>query len=291
MVSGIRCKRQNPGLQIHLPVILTAVIAIVFAIAVNGAALAGQKVTVTVSGVSWDADSGGFAFLQGLSKKKGAIKAGRRGSRISVDGQPDRYAISGPDAKFKITFETDQPTFRLIAEGDRFPQTITQPYKVPSGGGQIDVGRVYAPRAEGSEHTWPLTIVAAKLGYESPYKMLADNNAVIRLLTESTGEEGLPPDTNNTSIESPKSGIKVYPFDMDTKITFLQMTGERSGAFVILVPFASGEPADKEITLNITDSVSKPAWNPPRPWKFDPLQVWVRNGFATDIRVAPSADQ
>lgn len=291
MFNQSRNNRQNPELKLHLSIIVMMVIGIVFTFAANGAALADQKVSVTVTGFSWDGDSYGFAYFQGLSEKKGAIKAGRRGSRISVDGQPDRYAIAGLDANFEITFETDQPTFRLIVEGDRFPRTITQHYKVPKDGGDIDVGLVETIRAEGPEHTWPLPIVAAEQGYGSSYELLADNNAAIRILTLSTGEEGIPDFANNSSIEALESDIKVYPYEMDTKITFLQMTGERLGAFIIVVPFSPGEPADKEITLKILDSVSEPTWNPPRPWIFDPVHVWVRNGFATDIIVSPSVDQ
>ncbi len=89
-----------------------------------------------------------------------------------------------------LTLTTDQPTFRLIVEGDRFPHTITQPYGIPDEGGELDVSPVYSPRAEGAEHTWPLPMVATALGYGSTLKMLADNKAAIRLLTYGSSAEG-----------------------------------------------------------------------------------------------------
>ena len=120
-------------------------------------------ITVTVKGESWDADSRGFAYIAGLSKKDGERTSARRGSRISVDGQPDKFAISGPGPGFELTFTTTEPSFRLIVEGDRFPRVLTQPYEVPEGGGELDIGRIDAPRAEGPEHTWPLPMAANEL--------------------------------------------------------------------------------------------------------------------------------
>ncbi len=104
----------------------------------------------------------------------------RRGSRVSVDGQSEKFAITDPG--FELTFITTEPTFRLIVEGDRFPRVITQPIGVPDGGGVIDIDRVDAPRVEGPEHTWPLEKAATALGYTTPVEMLADNNAAIRIL-------------------------------------------------------------------------------------------------------------
>ena len=48
--------------------------------------------------------------------------------------------------------------------------------------------------------------------------------------------------------------------------------------------------SEKTITLNITDTVSEPTWDPPRPWIYDPMTVIVRNGFATEVRAFPSID-
>jgi len=47
------------------------------------------RTAVRVRGLSWDADSNGFAFYLGLSKEEGAKKAGRLNSKIYVDGLPD----------------------------------------------------------------------------------------------------------------------------------------------------------------------------------------------------------
>ena len=60
---------------------------------------------------------------------------------------------------------------------------------------------------------------------------------------------------------------------------------------MIVVPFSADEPSDKVVSLNIVDTVTDPKWNPPRPWKFDTAEIYVRNGFATDVRLSPSADQ
>ncbi len=113
-----------------------------------------KEVTVTVKGESWDTDSRGFAFYGALSKTEGEKTSARRGSRISVDGRPDKFAIAGPGPGFELTFTTKEPSFRLIVDGDRFPRVITQPYNVPDGGGVIEIGRIDSPRAEGPEHTW-----------------------------------------------------------------------------------------------------------------------------------------
>jgi hypothetical protein len=249
------------------------------------------KVAVRVSGLSWDAESGGFAYVQGLSKEEGTKKAGRLNSRIYVDGQPDRFAVTETGPEFRIEFETGQPTFRLIVEGDGFPPTISQPYAVPEKGCDIDVKKLNAPRAEGPGHTWPLPIVATEMGYGSWNDLMNDNNAVIRVLAFGSGEEGVPDSATNSLLEFEDVNIAVYPFFMDKEISFLQMEDERFGAFVVVVPFSAQEPVDKEVSLKVIDTVTETDWNPPRPWKFDPVTVFVRNGFATDVRVSPSADQ
>jgi hypothetical protein len=249
------------------------------------------KVAVRASGLSWDADSSGFAFIQGLSAEEGAKKAGRLNSRVFVDGQPERFTVTETGPEFQIEFETDQPTFRLIAEGDRFPRTISQRYTVPKKGCDIDVGRLNAPRGEGPEHTWPLPIVATEMGYGSWNDLMDDNNAVIRVLTYGSGEEGIEDATNNSLLEIDGANIAIYPFNMDKEITFLEMGDERIGAFIVVVPFSTVDPPDKEFSVTVRDTITEETWNPPRPWKFDPVKVLVRNGFATDIRVAPSPDQ
>jgi hypothetical protein len=267
-----------------------------------------QEVTVTAKGLSWDVDSSGFGFYQGLGKRKNTEKSARRGSRISVDGQPDKFVITGPGGKFELTFTTTQPTFRLIVEGDRFPQTITQPIAVPEGGGTIEVGRVNAPRGEGAEHTWPLPMAAELLGYASTHEVLADNKAAIMLYAFGSGAAGAPlfatdstltfpggsgstpsPESTTTSpylMRIPQSEY-VFPYDMDTKDTFFQFTGTRLGAFLIIVSFVPGDGADKGVIVQINDTVTDEGLDPPRPWHFEPKTVWVRKSFATFVQYEP----
>lgn len=249
------------------------------------------KVVVRVAGRSWDADSNGFAFLQGLSDDEGNLKAGRLNSRVHVDSQPDKFAVTENVPEFEIEFETDQPTFRLVVEGVGFPKTISQPFVVPGEGCDVNIGKLNAPRGEGPEHTWPLPIVASEMGYQSWIELMEDNNAVIRILALGSGEEGVPDLAENSLIEANGAKVEVYPFDMDTKISFLQMEGDRIGAFILVIPFTPDEPPDKEFTMQIVDTVTEADWNPPRPWKYSPVTVYVRNGFASDIRVEPSVDQ
>jgi hypothetical protein len=267
-----------------------------------------QGVTVTVKGESWDADSRGFAFYLVQSKTEGEKTSARRGSRISVDGRPDKFAIAGPGPGFELTFTTTEPSFRLIVDGDRFPRVITQPYDVPEGGGVIDIGRIDALRAEGLEHTWPLVMAANELGYTTAWEMLADNKAAIRLKVFGSGEEGAPEwteestisvTTGDSTLAMPTSQptnspfllriiqpVYVFPFDMNKKDTFFQMTVPSTGAFLIIVSFAAGEDPDKDVTIQITDTVTETMWDPPRPWIFDPLTVSVRNGFTTPSIIA-----
>ncbi len=251
-----------------------------------------QGVTVTVKGESWDADSRGFAYIAGLSKKKGEETSARRGSRISVHGQPDKFTISGPGPGFELTFTAKEPSFRLIVDGDRFPRVITQPYNVPDGGGVVDIGRIDAPRAEGPEHTWPLPMTATALGYTTALEMLADDKAAIMLYVLGSGAAGAPDFTNAATISITSGGTAdVFPFDMNKKDTFFQMTGPSAGSFLIIVPFAAGGDPDKDVTIQITDTTTDTVLDPPRPWAYDPLIVSVRNGFATaTIEAYPRID-
>jgi hypothetical protein len=291
--------------------------AIVFAVGLAGVGVSrtaiadDHGVTVTVKGESWDACSRGFAYYMKLSKKEREQTSARRGSRVSVDGQPDKFAITDPG--FELTFTTTEPTFRLIVEGDRFPRVITQPIEVPDGGGVIDIDRLDAPRVEGPEHTWPLEKAATALGYTTPVEMLADNNAAIRLLVLGSGEPGTPDFANNATIavtsddstaaitvakptNSPfllrvPQNSYVFPFDMNPQDTFLEMTGPPSGAFIVIVPFAGSANSDKVVTIDVTDHVTETLFDPPRPWIYDPTIVSVRNGFATStIRIYPGID-
>ena len=249
-----------------------------------------QGVTVTVKGESWDADSRGFAYFGGLSKKQGEQTAARRGSRISVDGQPDKFTIASPGPGFELTFTTTKPSFRLIVDGDRFPRVITQPIDVPNGGGVVNIGRIGAPRAEGPEHTWPLVMAANKLGYGSALEMMTDNKAAIRIVVFSSGADGVPPFANDSTISVDYAQSKVLPFTMDARNTFFQLTGPRLGAFLVIVPFAEGEGSDKDVTIKVTDTVTEPTWKPPRPWIYEPVTVSVRNGFATPLAIRPKID-
>ena len=249
-----------------------------------------QGVSVTVKGESWDGDSRGFAYFGALSKEEREVTSARRGSRISLDGHPESFAIAGPGPAFELAFTTSKPTFRLIIEGDRFPRLITQPITVPQGGGEIDVGRLTVLRAEGPEHTWPLPMAAKQLGYGSTYEMLADNKAAIRILVWSSGADGVPPLANDTMISVAKADAEVIPFTMDAQDTFFQMTGPRLGAFLVIVRFAEGDPTDKDVIVIVTDTVGEPDWEPPRPWTYDPIVVSVRNGFATDVDVEIKID-
>jgi hypothetical protein len=272
-----------------------------------------QGVTVTVKGESWDADSRGFAGIGALTKSEGEKTSARRGSRISLDGQPDKFAIAGPGPGFELTFTTREPSFRLVVDGDRFPRVLSQPYMVPKDGGEMDIGRIDALRAEGQEHTWPLVLAANDLGFTTAWEMLADNKAAIRLLVLGSGEEGAPGWTEGATISvttgdsTPAGSVSestgspfllrvvkdayVFPFDMNKKDTFFLMTGPSAAAFIIIVSFAAGEGPDKDVTIQITDTVTDEMLDPPRPWLYAPLILSVRNGFTTpSIRVYPKID-
>jgi hypothetical protein len=271
-----------------------------------------QETTILVKGTSWDSDSRGFAGIAGLSKEQGTKLATRRGSRVSLDGRPEIYAISGQGGAFELAFTTSKPTFRLVVEGDRFPRAITQPITVPEEGGELDVGRVDSPRGEGPEHTWPLPMVATTLGYASTHEMLADNKAAIRLLLFGSGADGAPDWTYPVKLSFPgaSTGLTkaettttspflmripqseyVIPFDMNKQDTFLLERDKDTGAFIIIVSFGADETADKDIIIEIEDTISDELLDPPRPWKFSPVTVAVRKGFATELRLEPDIDQ
>jgi hypothetical protein len=283
----------------------------IFSFCISGPGMA-QEVTVVVKGLAWDSDSWGFAFYQNLSKQQAIQKAARRGARVSVDGRPDVFAITGEGGGFEFAITTSQPTFRLIVEGDRFPRTITQPFTVPEGGGELDVGEVYSPRAEGIEHTWPLPMVANALGYTSTYEMLADNKAAIRMYTYGSGAEGapewaypmklsfpgstpgstasVPTSTSPFLMRVPQSEY-VIPFDMNTQDTYFLPAEENTGAWIIIISFAPGEAPDKDIILKIEDTVTDDLLDPPRPWKYSAKTISVRNGYATEVRYSADIDQ
>jgi hypothetical protein len=263
-----------------------------------GLLLAGE-VELIVKGTVWDSDSRGFAWYQRLSKNQGTIKAARRGARISLDGRPEVFAVSGKGGSFELSFTTSEPTFRLIVEGDRFPRTITQPYDVPAEDGVFDIDRINTPRAEGAEHTWPLPMMANALGYATTQEMLADNKAAIRIGFYGSGAEGAPDWTERAklSFEDSTAGTVatestssspflmriprseyVVPFDMTPQDTYFMNMEEATGFYIIIVSFEPGDGMDKDIVLNIEDTIVDELLDPPRPWKFSPLTKWIRNG-------------
>ena len=288
--------------------LVTLVLAI---LGVSLAAMA-QETTILVKGSSWDSDSRGFASIGGLSVQQGTKLAARRGSRVSVDGRPDIYAISGEGGVFELTFTTDQPSFRLIVEGDRFPRTITQPFIIPEEGGELDTGRITSPRAEGPEHTWPLPMVATALGYASTSEMLTDNKAAIRFLIGGSGSEGAPDFTRGAKITFPNGGVEastveptttspflmrvpkseyLIPFWMNPKDTYFQSVETANGAYIVIVSFEPGGSIDKDVIFQIEDTVTDDLLDPPRPWKFSPQTILVRKGFATEVWVEPDIEQ
>jgi hypothetical protein len=282
----------------------------IFSFAVTGTGIA-KEVTVVAKGSSWDADSRGFASIGGLSAGRRTQTAARRGSRVSLDGNPEIFAIAGEAGSFELTFTTNQPTFRLVVEGDRFPRTITQPFVTSEESGEFDVGRVTAPRAEGPEHTWPLPMVATALGYTSTHEMLADNKATIRFGIEGSGSEGAPDYTSGAKVTFPSSGdgtssieptttspflMRVqkpeylFPFWMNPKNTYFQTEESATGTYIIIVSFKPGDPLDKDVVIQIEDTVTDELLDPPRPWKFSPLTLKVRNGFATEYWTWPDIE-
>lgn len=285
--------------------------AVALGLGVSGTAVAAE-VELLVQGSVWDSDSRGFAWYQQLSKAQGTKKAARRGARVSVDGHPDVYAISGEAGRFELSFSTSQPSFRLIVEGDRFPPTITQHYDVPEEGGELDVGRVNTPRAEGIEHTWPLPMMANALGYGSTAEMLADNKAVIRVGLLGSGADGAPEWTYPANVSFPGSDDVsttpqattispflmrvpqpqyVVPFDMTPQDTYFQKMEENTGFFIIVVSFGPDDGMDKDVVIQFEDTVTDELLDPPRPWKFSPKTISVRNGFATEMRYSPDIEQ
>ena len=291
--------------------VISLSIYLFFISSLPGLANAGE-VSVVIKGSSWDSDSRGFASIIGMSLAAGTEKAARRGSRISVDGRPEISAISREGGVFELTLTTDQPSFRLIIEGDRFPSTITQTYTVPEEGGELDIGPVFSPRAEGSEHSWPLPMVATALGYGSTHEMLADNKAAIRLLTYGSGAEGAPKwaypmkltfpgsrpsssavEATTTSpflVRVPRSQY-VIPFDMNTRDTYFLPLDDDYGAWIIIISFEPDEDPNKDILLEIEDTVTDELLDPPRPWKYSTKTISVRRGFATEVRYSADIDQ
>jgi len=143
--------------------------------------------------------------------------------------------------------------------------------------------------------------------------MLADNKAAIRLLTLGSGADGAPewaypvnitfpdsaagsstpePTTTSPFLMRIRQSVYLIPFDMNKQDTyFYQQTEPNGGAFIIIVSFDPGEGPDKDIVVEIEDMVTDELLEPPRPWKFSPKTISVRNGFATEARYEPDIDQ
>ena len=281
-------------------IVLSLVVAISAGLTPAGMA---AEVSIVVKGSSWDADSRGFASIGGLSAEQRIQTSARRGSRVSVDGRPELFAIAGEGGEFELNFKTSQPTFRLIVEGDRFPRSITQPFVTPQESGEFDVGNVTTARAEGPEHSWPLPMAATALGYASAHEMLADNKAAIRFGIEGSGSEGAPDYTSGAKVTFPASkgdtsGVEstttspflvrvqkseyLFPFWMTPRDSYFQPAETATGTHIIIVSFNSGDPMDQEVIIQVEDRVTDEFLDPPRPWKFSPLTLQVRNGFVTE---------
>jgi hypothetical protein len=280
-------------------IVLSLVVAISAGLSGTGM---GGEVAIVVKGSSWDSDSRGFASIGGLSAEQRTQTAARRGSRVSVDGRPELFAIAGEGGEFELSFKTNQPTFRLIVEGDRFPRSITQPFVTPQESGEVDVGNVTTARAEGPEHSWPLPMAATALGYTSAHQMLADNKAAIRFGIEGSGSEGAPDYTSGAKVTFPGSDDAasveatttspflmrvqkseyLFPFWMTPQESFFQAEETATGSYIIIVSFTPGDPMDKDVIIQVEDRVSDELLDPPRPWKFNPLTLQVRNGFVTE---------
>ena len=197
-------------------------------------------------------------------------------------------------------------------EGDRFPRTITQPIDIPEDEVEIDVGRIGSSRAEGPEYTWPLEMAATALGYASSHEMLADNKAAIRFGIEGSGSEGAPMMTSgskitfsnsrsSTSIVEPtttspflmrvKKSEYLFPFYMNPKITYIEPVETTTGFYMIIVSFEPSDPIDKDVVIQIEDTVVDELLDPPRPWIFSPRTISVRNDFATEYWTWPDEEE
>jgi hypothetical protein len=269
---------------------LTLVAIFTFSFSGTGEA---QEITVVVTGSSWDSDSRGFASIGGLSVQQGTRLAARRGSRVSLDGHPEIYAISGEGGMFELTFTTAEAFFRLIIEGDRFPRTITQPIAVPEESGELDIGRITSPRAEGPEHSWPLPMAAIRFGIDgsgsegAPY---FTSGAKVTFPNSTTGASNTEPTTTSPFLMRVQKSEYLVPFWMNPKDTYFQSPETASGSYIIVVSFTPGDPADRDVTIQIEDTVTDELLDPPRPWKFSPRTVSVRNGLATEYWTGPDIE-
>jgi hypothetical protein len=235
----------------------------------------------------------GFAtnIMPRHSAAGGIVGCGLARVRVYRRSFQERGGADFSTAWFENLGRRSSRSVRHLCPGARFRTNIHHHGAVIPAGRrrrQIPSGSHPALRAE---HTWPLALAANELGYASALEMIADNKATIRILVMSSGAEGTPDLADDSTVTIEGADANVLPFDMDTEVTFFQMTGPRIGAFLVVVPFADGEDPDKDVIIKVTDTVTETTWDPPRPWIYDPVNVSVRNGFSTPtIRIFPKID-
>jgi hypothetical protein len=142
--------------------------------------------------------------------------------------------------------------------------------------------------------------------------MLADNKAAIRMLVIGSGADGAPDFTGDAKITFPNGGSSestveptstspflmripqseyLIPFNMTPQDTFFELTGPTLGAYIIIVSYEPDESPDKDIVIQIEDMITDELLDPPRPWKFSPLSLSARKGFATEYWASPDIEQ
>jgi hypothetical protein len=87
--------------------------------------------------------------------------------------------------------------------------------------------------------------------------------------------------------------VKIYSqvIALNTQDTYFLAPEGNTGAWIIIISFDPGEAPDKEIILQIEDTVTDELLDPPRPWKYSAKTILVRNGYATEVRYSADIDQ
>jgi hypothetical protein len=98
------------------------------------------------------------------------------------------------------------------------------------------------------------------------------------------------PTTTSPFLMRAQQSEYVLHFDMNTQDTYFLPIDGNTGASIIIVSFSPNEDVDKNIVLEITDTVTNELLEPPRPWKFSPKTISVRNGYATEVRYSPDIE-
>ncbi len=83
----------------------------------------------------------------------------------------------------------------------------------------------------------------------------------------------------------------LFPFYMTTKITYPEPVETATGFYMIIVSFEPTDPLDKDVVIQIEDTVNDELLDPPRPWIFSPRTISVRNGFATEYWTWPDLEE